>query len=70
MAAPQGGYPPQEGYSQAPVNPAAPPPPSTTAPQAHAAGKKKRAYAGEAFAGKAGRAEIFGEELSSHIRSN
>lgn len=46
MAAPQGGYPPQEGYGQVPANPTPPPP---TGPQSHAAGKKKRAYAGEAF---------------------
>ncbi|RAO68879.1 uncharacterized protein BHQ10_004891 [Talaromyces amestolkiae] len=40
MASPQGGYPPQEGYGQAPAQPPAPGP---------AGGKKKRAYAGEAF---------------------
>jgi protein transport protein SEC24 len=54
MAAPQGGYPPQEGYGQqAPPapgygSPASPPPPPGSVP-AQAGGKKKRAYAGEAF---------------------
>ncbi|KAJ5296080.1 hypothetical protein N7508_010901 [Penicillium antarcticum] len=52
MAAPQGGYPPQEGYgqpaygtpepTQSPVHAQGAPPPA-------AGGKKKRAYAGEAF---------------------
>lgn len=45
MAAPQGGYPPQEGYGQAPAQPPAP----GAAPTAQPGGKKKRAYAGEAF---------------------
>jgi protein transport protein SEC24 len=45
MASPQGGYPPQEGYAQAPAQPPAP----GSAPAGPAAGKKKRAYAGEAF---------------------
>jgi protein transport protein SEC24 len=49
MAAPQGEYSPEDGYGQAPVNPELPPDPSTAAQQAHAAGKKKRVYAGEAF---------------------
>lgn len=59
MAAPQGGYPPQEGYGQqAPPVPGYGSPASPTqasvpgpgaAPQPHAGGKKKRAYAGEAF---------------------
>ncbi|KAI9369950.1 hypothetical protein BJX61DRAFT_517552 [Aspergillus egyptiacus] len=52
MASPQGGYPPQEGYDPsavygAPVEqPGGAPPP---APHGHTGGKKKRAYAGEAF---------------------
>ncbi|KAF7713641.1 Protein transport protein [Penicillium ucsense] len=55
MAAPQGGYPPQEGYAQpgygspdpALQQPSAVPPQG--APPTGAGGKKKRAYAGEAF---------------------
>lgn len=53
MAAPQGGYPPQEGYGQpgggygSPVEqPAGTPPPAA---QGQPGGKKKRAYAGQAF---------------------
>lgn len=51
MASPQGGYPPQEGYDQNPAGFGAPveQPGEAPAPQAHAGGKKKRAYAGEAF---------------------
>lgn len=46
MAAPQGGYPPQEGYDQAPGYGS----PAGAAPQHQAGGRKKqRAYAGEAF---------------------
>lgn len=45
MASPQGGYPPQEGYGQAPAQPPVP----GTVPAAPAGSKKKRAYAGEAF---------------------
>ena len=45
MAAPEGGYPPQDGYGQAPANPTS----HQTVPQPYAGGKKKRAYAGEAF---------------------
>jgi protein transport protein SEC24 len=52
MAAPQGGYPPQEGYGQ-PVygtpEPTQSPVPGQGAPPPAAGGKKKRAYAGEAF---------------------
>lgn len=52
MASPQGGYPPQEGYGQpvgygSPVQPTGTPPaPGQGQP---AGGKKKRAYAGQAF---------------------
>lgn len=42
MASPQGGYPPQEGYGEAPGQQ---PPPGP----AQAGAKKKRAYAGQAF---------------------
>lgn len=51
MASPQGGYPPQEGYDQHPAGYGAPveQPGEAAAPQAHAGGKKKRAYAGQAF---------------------
>lgn len=51
MAAPQGGYPPQEGYGQPAYgspDPAQSPVTPQGAPQTQA-GKKKRAYAGEAF---------------------
>lgn len=51
MASPQGGYPPQEGYGQQPVAYGAPvqQPGEAPAPQVHTGGRKKRAYAGEAF---------------------
>ncbi|KAJ5898786.1 hypothetical protein N7495_003530 [Penicillium taxi] len=53
MAAPQGGYPPQEGYAQPGYDSPAPaqqsPAPAQPAPHAAPSGKKKRAYAGEAF---------------------
>lgn len=54
MAAPQGGYPPQEGYGQPAYGSPDPtqqsPVPAQGAPApAPAGGKKKRAYAGEAF---------------------
>lgn len=45
MASPQGGYPPQEGYGQPPAQAPAPGPTATGG----AGGRKKRAYAGEAF---------------------
>ncbi|KAJ5976240.1 Sec23/Sec24 beta-sandwich [Penicillium waksmanii] len=51
MSAPQGDYPPQEGYAQPAYgspDPAQSPVPPQGAPPAQA-GKKKRAYAGEAF---------------------
>lgn len=53
MAAPQGGYPPQEGYGQPAYG--SPDPaqqsqvPAQGAPPPAAGGRKKRAYAGEAF---------------------
>lgn len=53
MAAPQGGYPPQEGYAQPGYG--SPDPshqqggPPQGAPVSGAAGRKKRTYAGEAF---------------------
>ena len=53
MAAPQGGYPPQEGYGQPGYGSPDPsqqsPLPPQAAPAPGVAGKKKRAYAGEAF---------------------
>jgi protein transport protein SEC24 len=51
MASPQGGYPPQEGYGQQPVAYGAPvqQPGEAPASQGHTGGRKKRAYAGEAF---------------------
>jgi len=55
MAAPQGGYPPQEGYGQPvygspdPSQQQSPVPPQGAPLPATAGGKKKRAYAGEAF---------------------
>jgi protein transport protein SEC24 len=53
MASPQGGYPPQEGYGQpagygSPSEQLAGLAPGASAPAQHG-GKKKRAYAGEAF---------------------
>lgn len=53
MAAPQGGYPPQEGYGQPAYGSPDPTQQSTVPPQGMqapaAGGRKKRAYAGEAF---------------------
>ncbi|KAJ5814697.1 protein transport protein Sec24 [Penicillium riverlandense] len=53
MAAPQGGYPPQEGYAQPGYGAPAPEeqqsPVQGHAPHGHAAGRKKRAYAGQAY---------------------
>lgn len=52
MSDPQGGYPPQEGYGQPTYgspDPAQSPVPPQGAPPAAPHGKKKRAYAGEAF---------------------
>lgn len=55
MASPQGGYPPQEGYGQpgydSPGSPSQQPEVPATGPASHhnVGGKKKRAYAGEAF---------------------
>jgi protein transport protein SEC24 len=52
MAAPQGGFPPQEGYGQPTYGspePTQSPVQGQGAPAPAAAGKKKRAYAGEAF---------------------
>lgn len=55
MASPQGGYPPQEGYGQpgygSPGSPSQQPGVPVTGPASHpnVGGKKKRAYAGEAF---------------------
>lgn len=46
MSTPQGGYPPQDGYGQQSPPPAAAP---GAVPQPQVGGKKKRAYAGEAF---------------------
>lgn len=62
MAAPQGGYPPQEGYGyESPVQPAGtvPGPPV----QGQAGGKKKRAYAGEAFEFGSGANAALGGQL-------
>jgi protein transport protein SEC24 len=52
MAAPQGGYPPQEGYGQPAYGTPEPTQSPVSGQGAHppaAGGKKKRAYAGEAF---------------------
>ncbi|CAG7922942.1 unnamed protein product [Penicillium olsonii] len=52
MAAPQGGFPPQEGYGQPAYGvpePTQSPASGQAAPAPAAGGKKKRAYAGEAF---------------------
>lgn len=55
MASPQGGYPPQEGYGQlgyaSPGSPSQQPGVPVAGPASHpnVGGKKKRAYAGEAF---------------------
>lgn len=55
MATPQGGYPPHEGYAQQgygspdPAQQQSPTSPQGAQAQAPAGGKKKRAYAGEAF---------------------
>lgn len=71
MAAPQGGYPPQEGYGQQPGygTPASPIQQTAgLAPGAHsqhAGGKKKRAYAGEAFEfGSGANAALGGQPLA------
>ena len=70
MAAPQGGYPPQEGYNQqygyGPTSPVQQP--AGLAPgahsQSHAGGKKKRAYAGGAFEfGQGANAALGGQQV-------
>ncbi|KKK20088.1 hypothetical protein ARAM_000821 [Aspergillus rambellii] len=61
MASPQGGYPPQEGYGQPVPQQAAGAPPA--AAQGQAAGKKKRAYAGEAFEFGSGANAALGGQL-------
>lgn len=74
MAAPQGDYPHQEGYGQpAPPIPGYGSPSSPTEPTApgsashsHAGGKKKRAYAGEAFEfGSGANAALLGQQQGS-----
>lgn len=72
MAAPQGDYPPQEGYGQqydygspsSPVQQPAGLAPGATS-HSHAGGRKKRAYAGEAFEfGHGANAAIGGQPLA------
>lgn len=60
MAEPQGGYPPQEEYGQ-PGDYGAPA--QAGMPQGQAAGKKKRAYAGEAFAFGSGANAALGGQM-------
>jgi protein transport protein SEC24 len=61
MAAPQGGYPPQEGYGQ-PAAYGSPTQQQAPTPVQHG-GKKKRAYAGEAFEFGSGANAALGGQL-------
>ncbi|PLN77318.1 hypothetical protein BDW42DRAFT_177117 [Aspergillus taichungensis] len=68
MASPQGGYPPQEGgYAQpgygSPVQQQQSDMPPASAAHGHAAGRKKRAYAGEAFEFGSGANAALGGQL-------